>query len=103
MEVIENGIISLKKANRHCNIPITSLSNHLYVKIRFKKSKLEGMLIVKEDQSMVAWDFSMQGVGLSISLQHLKMKVAKLTQIRLTPFFTAIPRTFWYEFKKRHP
>jgi len=103
MDVIENGIISLKKASRHCNIPITSLFDHLYVKTRFKKPKLEGMLIVKEDQAMVVWDFSMQKVGLSISLQHFKMKVAKLTQTRPTPFFRAIPRTFWYEFKRRHP
>jgi hypothetical protein len=29
---------------------------------------------------MVAWVFSMQEVGLSISLQQLKMKVAKLTK-----------------------
>jgi hypothetical protein len=40
------------------------------VKTIFKKPKLEGMLIIKEDQAMVAWDFSMQEVGLSISLQH---------------------------------
>jgi hypothetical protein len=75
----------------------------LFFKTRLKKPKLEGMLIVKEDQAMVALDFSMQEVGLSISLQHLKMKVAKLTQTRPTPFFRAIPRTFWYEFKRRHP
>jgi len=73
------------------------------MKTIFKKPKLEGMLIIKKDQAMVAWDFSMQEVGLSISLQHFKMKVAKLTQTKPTPFFIATPRTFWYEFKRRHP
>jgi hypothetical protein len=63
------------------------------VKKRFKKLRLEGMLIVKKDQAMVAWVLSMQEVGLLVSLPQLKMKVVKLIQTRPTPFRRAVPRT----------
>jgi len=52
---------------------------------------------------MVVWVFSMQEVGLSISLQQLKMKVEKLTQTRLMPFQKGVPRSSWqYWFKRRN-
>ncbi len=86
MDAIENGIISLRKANRHWNIPFTSLSHHLYGKTRSKKPRPTCMLIVEENQVVVVWVFSMQEVRLSINLQQFKMKVAKLTQTRPTPF-----------------
>jgi hypothetical protein len=44
------------------------------------------MLIIEEDQVVVIWVLSMQEVGLSINLQKLKMKVAKLIQTRPTFF-----------------
>ncbi len=59
MDVIENGTTSSRKADRHWNIPLTSLSNHLYGKTRSKKPRPAGMLIVEEDQAVVAWVFSM--------------------------------------------
>jgi hypothetical protein len=39
-----------------------------------------------EDVAIIKWTLDMQECGLSISLQQLKMKVAKLTQTRDTPF-----------------
>jgi len=69
MDAIQNGTTSLRKANKHWNIPLTSLSNHLYGKTRFRKLEPINMLTIEEDQAMVAWVFSMQEVGLSISLQ----------------------------------
>jgi len=80
LDVIKNETTSLRKTSRHWNIHLTSLSNHLYGKTRFRKPKPASVLIVEEDQAMVVWVFSMQEVGLSINLQQLKMKVAKLTQ-----------------------
>jgi hypothetical protein len=44
------------------------LSDHLYEKTIFKKLEPANMLIVEEDQVVVAWVLSMQEVGLSISL-----------------------------------
>jgi hypothetical protein len=52
------------------------------------------VLIVEEDQVVVAWVLATQGIVLSISLQQLKMKVAKLIQTRPTIFGGGIPRTF---------
>jgi len=49
MDAIENGTTSLRKANRHWNIPFISLSNHLYGKTKSRKLGLVGMLTIKED------------------------------------------------------
>jgi hypothetical protein len=54
MDAVENGTISLKKSNRHWNIPFTSLFDHLYGKTRSMKLGPTCMLIV-EDHVVVAW------------------------------------------------
>jgi hypothetical protein len=69
IDVVENGITSLKKVKRHWNIPLTSLSNHLYGNTRSKKLGLTSMLIVKEDQIVVAWVLFMHEVELLINFQ----------------------------------
>jgi hypothetical protein len=68
-DAIENGTTSLRKVSRHWNIPLTSLFDHLYGKTNSRKHGPVGVLIVEEDQVVVAWVFSMQEVGLLISLQ----------------------------------
>jgi hypothetical protein len=68
MDAIENGTTSLRKASRHWNILLTSLSNHLYGKTRFRKHGPTNMLTIEEDQVVVAGVLSMQDVGLSIRL-----------------------------------
>jgi hypothetical protein len=46
----------------------------------------------------------MQEVGLLISLQRLKMKMAKLIQTRPTYFQRGVlGSSWWYWFKRRHP
>ncbi len=82
MDAIEKGTTSLKNVS----IFLTSLSNHLYGKIRSRKPKLTCVLIVKEVEVMVAWVLFMQKIGLSMSLQQLKMKVAELIQTMPTHF-----------------
>jgi hypothetical protein len=49
MDAIEGGIISSRKASRHCNIPFTSLSNHLYGKTTFRKLGSTCVLTEEED------------------------------------------------------
>jgi hypothetical protein len=93
MDAIENETASLRKANRHWNTPLTSLSDHLYGKTRSRKLGPIGVLIIEENQAMVAWVLSMQEIGLSISLQQLKMKMVELTQTRPTTFRRRLPRT----------
>ncbi len=63
-----NGTTLLRKSSGHWNIPLTSLFDHLYGKISFKKLELQVVLIVEEDEVVVAWALVMQGVVLSISL-----------------------------------
>jgi hypothetical protein len=50
---------------------------------------LGGVFIDGEDV-VVAWVLAMQKIGMSISMHQLKMKVAKLTQTRATPFRNGI-------------
>jgi hypothetical protein len=50
----------------------------------------------EEDVLVIAWTLIMGGCGLSISLQQLKTKVAKLTQIRATTFRNQILCNNWW-------
>jgi hypothetical protein len=68
MDAIENRTTLLRKASMHSNIPLTSLSNHLYGKTRSRKPGPTSMLTVEEDQVVVAWVLSMPEVGLLINL-----------------------------------
>jgi hypothetical protein len=69
MDAIENGTSSLKEANRHWNIPLTSLFDHLYGKTKSRKRGPISLLIIEENQVVVAWVLFMQEVGQSISLK----------------------------------
>ncbi len=62
-------------------------------KKNLKKIRPTSVLITKEDQVVVSWVLALQNVGLSISLQQLKMKVVELTQTRPTPLQGRVPRT----------
>jgi hypothetical protein len=64
-------------------------------KTRSKKVPPQGILTNEEDATMVAWILGMQWCELSIALQQLKMKVAKLTQTKPTSFTNGILRIFW--------
>ncbi len=55
MDVVEGRITSLRKASRHWNILLTSLSDHVYGKTIFRKLGLVGVLTKEEDQVMVTW------------------------------------------------
>ncbi len=85
MDVIERGTHSMR-ASKSWNIPMSSLVDHLDGKTRSRKMGLGGVLTKEVDEVMVTWTLAMQECELSISLQQLKMKVAKLTQTRVIPF-----------------
>jgi hypothetical protein len=59
MDAIENGTTLLKKKCKHWNIPLISLSNHLYGKTRSRKLGLVRVLTLEEYQVVVAWVLSM--------------------------------------------
>jgi len=83
---------------------MSSLVDHLNGKTISRKMGLRSVLTKQEDTIMITWTLTMQECELSIILQQLKMKVAKLTHTRATPFRNGIPGTnWWYWFKCRHP
>jgi hypothetical protein len=53
MDLIEGGTISLRKANRHWKIPLTSLTNDLYGKKTFRKHGSTCVLIEEKYQVLV--------------------------------------------------
>ncbi len=72
MDAIENGTTSLYKASKHWNIPLTSSFDHLYGKTKSRKCGPANVLIVKEDQVVVAWVFPMQRLGYQLTYNSLK-------------------------------
>jgi hypothetical protein len=55
------------------------------------------VLILEENSVVFAWVLFMQGVGVLVNLQQLKMKVVELIQTRPTPFIGGAPETSqWY-------
>jgi hypothetical protein len=54
------------------------------------------VLIEEEDATVIAWTLTMDECGLSISLQQIKMKVAKRTHTRVTPFWNGILGNSWW-------
>jgi len=96
MDAIENGTFSIRMANKVWNIPMGSIFNHLNGKTKSRKMGLGGVLTKKKDAIVIAWTLVMDECGLSISLQQLKMKVAKLTQTKVIPFQNGIPGNSWW-------
>jgi hypothetical protein len=80
MDAIEKRTCFLRRANKQWNIPLSSFSNHLIRKTRFRKMGLGGVFTKEENVVVIKWTLDMQKCKLSISLQQLKMKVVELTQ-----------------------
>jgi hypothetical protein len=51
----------------------------------------------EEDKAIVEWTLAMKECKLSITIQQLKLKVVKITQIRPTPFKNGVPRSSWWK------
>jgi hypothetical protein len=88
--------MSLKKASRYWNIPLTSLLDHLISKTTSRKCGPLRVLSADEEAAIFEWVFGMQEWGMTFSLHRLKLKVVELTQIRATPFKNGIPGTSWW-------
>jgi hypothetical protein len=103
MDVIENGTHSMKRASKSWNIPMNSFTNHLNGKTKSKKMGPRGVFTKEENAIVITWTLLIQECGPSINLQQLKMKVAKKTKVKVTPFQDGIPsNNWWYWFKCRH-
>jgi hypothetical protein len=60
LDVMKKGVTSLKKANKHWNILLTSLSSHLNGKTKSRKYGPLSVLSFDEDQVHVSWILNMQ-------------------------------------------
>jgi len=59
-----------------------------------------GVLMEEEDVTIYKWTLIMRECGLLISFNQLKLKVAKITQTKVTPFRNGIlGKTWWRWFK----
>jgi hypothetical protein len=67
-------------------MPLSFLSDHLNGCTHSKKMGPPRVLIEKGDAIVYKWTLAMGECGLLISLNQLKLKVAKMTQIKVTPW-----------------
>ncbi len=84
---MEKRVTSMKKAKKHLNIPLTSLSNNINHKIKFKWINPLSTSKRKENVTIMAKTLSMQKCGLFIlALHQLKLKVEKLAfEVEIPP------------------
>jgi hypothetical protein len=93
----------IKTVARYYNIPPSSLSDHLYGRILTRKKGPPTILTAVEESALTAYMSKMQDFGHPLSIQQLRMKVAMITQERVTPFKDGLPGggcIRW--FRKRH-
>jgi hypothetical protein len=92
----------LRKASSLWNISLNSLLNILNDKTWTRKVGLKGVLIAREDVGILTWILTMHKVGLSINIQQLKQKVAKIIKTKPTPFWNGVPKNSWWCWFKCH-
>jgi hypothetical protein len=86
------------------DIPRFSLRNHLLGISTSRKRGAKAVLTQVEEQHVVEYVVKMQEVGFPMTILQLRLKVALITQDRVTPFTNGIPGPRWLRwFKKRHP
>jgi hypothetical protein len=94
----------LKTVARYFDIPPSSLSDHLYGRTLERKRGPPTVLKKEEESALTAYMSKMQDYGHPLTMQQLHLKVATITQERVTPFRKGIPRKSWVRwFKVRHP
>ena len=101
MEAIEAGELLCAVANFY-GIPKTSLSDHVHGRTRTRKRGPTPLLKQEEEQALD--NIKMTDYGHPLTSEELRLKVALLTQERVTSFKDGIPGNSWFTwFKKRHP
>jgi hypothetical protein len=94
----------LKTVARYFDIPPTSLSDHLHGRTLGRKRGPPTVLQPEEEIALTEYMAKMQQYGHPLSMQQLRLKVATITQERVTPFRGGLPGDSWVRwFKKRHP
>ena len=80
------------------------MREHYIGKRKSRKIWPKGVLTKAEEASLVQYLKEMVRVSCSLNIAQLKLKVAEITQTRMTPFTNGIPGKSWVKwFKQRHP
>lgn len=94
----------IKTTARYYDIPASSLTDHLYGRTLSRKRGPSTIFKKEEESALETYMERMQNCGHPLSMEDLRLKVALITQDRVTPFRDGIPGDSWVRwFKKRHP
>ncbi|CAM6011913.1 unnamed protein product [Sphagnum balticum] len=101
---VNGGYMSMRRAARMYNIPPSSLSDHIKGKVGKQKPGLQDVLSEEEEELLVKWAIKTQEEGHPLTIQQLKLKVAKLTKTKDSTTGGHTPGASWWKlFKARHP
>jgi hypothetical protein len=93
-----------KTIARYFGTPPTSLADHVHGRTLGKKRGPPIVLKQEEENALTIYITKMQEYGHPLSMQQLRLKVATITQERVTLFREGIPGDSWIRwFKVRHP
>ena len=102
-EKLDDGYL-MPEVSAFFNIPRSSLRDHYLGKTTSRKRGPQGVLTAEEEQALVGYLDKMIALGHPLNPSQLKLKVAEITQERVTPFKDGIPGESWLKwFKNRHP
>jgi hypothetical protein len=94
----------VKTIARYFDILANSLADHLHGRTLGRKKGPPTILKLDEEIALTTYMTQMQQYGHPLSMQQLRLKVATITQERVSPFSDGIPGDSWVHwFKKRHP
>ena len=103
IEAVERGG-RIRTIARHYGIPASSLRDHLYGRTVCRKRGRQGVLTNKEEEELENYLLEMQNLGYPLTIAQLQLKVAEITQTRVTPFRDGIPGAGWLRWwGRRHP
>ena len=94
----------MQDVSNNFGIPRSTLKEHYVGKRKSRKIKPKGVLTMAEEASLVQYLEEMVRVSCPLNITQLKLKVAEITQTRMTPFTHGIPGKSWIKwFRQRHP
>ena len=95
----------MQDVSNNFGIPRSTLREHYVGKRKSRKIGPKGVLItMAEETSLVQYLEEMVRVSCPLNITQLKLKVAEITQTRMTPFTHGILGKSWIKwFRQRHP
>ena len=91
---VESGK-KIRAVSRFYDIPYSTIADHLHGRILTRKKGPPIVLTKSEEKTLEEYILKMQEYGLPLSMDQLRLKVAEMTQQRVTPFRDGIPGNGW--------